>query len=129
MALVHDWLTGMRGGEKCLEVLCELYPEADLFTLVHIPGTVSKVIEDRRIVTSFIQKLPMVRSRYRSYLPFFPSAIERLNVHDYDLVLSTSHCVAKGVIPREDAMHLCYCHTPMRYVWDMYDAYFTSAPR
>jgi len=124
VALVHDWLTGMRGGEKCLEVLCELYPDADLFTLVHIPGTVSEIIEDRRIVTSFIQKLPMVRSRYRSYLPFFPAAIERLNVGDYDLVLSTSHCVAKGVIPREDALHLCYCHTPMRYVWDMYDAYF-----
>lgn len=124
VALVHDWLTGMRGGEKCLEVLCELYPDADLFTLVHVPGTVSKTIENRRIITSFIQKLPMVRSHYRSYLPLFPAAVERLNVREYDLVLSTSHCVAKGVIPGEGALHLCYCHTPMRYVWDMYDAYF-----
>ncbi len=123
-ALVHDWLTGMRGGEKVLEVLCELYPGARIFTLVHVKGSVSPAIEALPIETSFIQGLPMVRSRYRSYLPLFPSAIEKFDIREYDLVISSSHCVAKGVIPRPDARHICYCHTPMRYVWAMYEEYF-----
>jgi glycosyltransferase involved in cell wall biosynthesis len=124
VALVHDWLTGMRGGEKCLEVLCELFPQADLFTLLHNPGTVSPHIEDRRIHTSFIQHLPFATRGYRRYLPLFPAAIERFDLRPYDLVVSTSHCVAKGVRARADALHVCYCHTPMRYVWDQFDAYF-----
>lgn len=124
MALVHDWLTGMRGGEKCLEALCELFPEADIFTLLHIPGSVSPVIERHSIRTSFIQKLPFVRKKYRSYLPLFPTAVELFDLREYDAVLSSSHCVAKGIIPGPGAFHLCYCHTPMRYVWDMYQEYF-----
>lgn len=124
VALVHDWLTGMRGGEKCLEVLCELYPDADLFTLIHNRGSVSEIIERHRIYTSFVQHLPFSRSKYRNYLPLFPTAIEKFDFRDYDLILSSSHCVAKGAIPRKGALHICYCHTPMRYVWEMYDEYF-----
>jgi len=124
IAFVHDWLTGMRGGEKCLEALCELFPEADLYTLVHVPGSVSQTIETHPIRTSFIQKMPFVRKQYRSYLPLFPTAVELFDLSRYDTVVSSSHCAAKGIVPRPDAFHLCYCHTPMRYVWDMYGAYF-----
>ena len=123
VALIHDWLTGMRGGEKCLEVLCDLYPNADIFTLLHNKGSVSDCIEKLNIKTSFIQKLPF-RGKYRLYLPLFPTAIELFDLSAYDLVISTSHCVAKGVITKPDAVHICYCHTPMRYVWDMYHTYF-----
>jgi glycosyltransferase involved in cell wall biosynthesis len=123
VALVHDWLTGMRGGERCLEVLCELFPEADLFTLLHVPGRVSPAIERRRIVTSFVQRLPGAARRYRLYLPLFPAAVERFDLRGYDLVVSTSHCVAKGARPAPGAVHVCYCFTPMRYVWDLYDDY------
>lgn len=125
VALVHDWLTGMRGGEKVLEVLCEIFPQADLFTLLHIPGSVSETIETREINTSFIQRLPFVKKHYRSFLPLFPSAIEGFDLSRYSLVISSSHCVAKGVIPAPDALHISYVHTPMRYVWDKYHDYFS----
>ena len=124
IAIVHDWLTGMRGGEKCLEVLCKLYPSADLFTLLHIPGSVSQTIESHSIHTSFIQNLPFVKSKYRYYLPLMPFAIESFDFRKYDLVLSSSHCVAKSVKPRPGSLHICYCHTPMRYIWDQFDQYF-----
>lgn len=124
VALIHDWLTGMRGGEKVLEVFCEIFPEADLFTLLHIPGSVSSTIESRAIKTSFIQRLPLVRGRYRNMLPLFPLAIEGFDLSGYDLVLSSSHCAAKGVIPPPGALHVSYIHTPMRYVWDMRYDYF-----
>jgi glycosyltransferase involved in cell wall biosynthesis len=124
IALVHDWLTGMRGGEKVLEVLCELYPRAPLYTLLHNRGSVSAVIENRDIHTSFIDRLPFKAKRYRNYLPLFPSAIESFDFSEFDLILSTSHAVAKGALPAPGALHICYCHTPMRYVWEMYDQYF-----
>lgn len=124
VALVHDWLTGMRGGESVLEVICEIFPSADLYTLVHVPGSVSKTIEDRRLVTSFVQGLPLSRSRYRSYLPLFPLAAESFDLSGYDLVVSSSHCVAKGVITPPDTPHISYIHTPMRYVWDRFGDYF-----
>jgi len=124
VALVHDWLTGMRGGERCLEGLCELFPEADLYTLVHSAGTVSSTIERRRIVTSFIQHLPKAQQHYRYYLPLFPLAIERFDFSSYDLILSSSHCVAKGARRPPGALHISYTYTPMRYAWDMYDDYF-----
>ncbi|MEK9627488.1 MAG: glycosyltransferase [Nitrospinota bacterium] len=124
IAIIHDWLTGMRGGEKCLEVLCKLYPEADLFTLLHLPGKVSPVIESHRIHTSFIQNLPFAESKYRYYLPLMPFAIETFDLKDYDLILSSSHCVAKSVKPGPRSLHICYCHTPMRYIWDQFDQYF-----
>jgi glycosyltransferase involved in cell wall biosynthesis len=124
VALVHDWLTGMRGGEKVLEGLCELYPDADLFTLFHQPGSVSPLIERHRIQTSWLQHLPFTSRHYRRYLPLFPSAVERFDLRGYDFVISSSHCVAKSVIPATHARHLCYCHSPMRYAWDQFDAYF-----
>jgi glycosyltransferase involved in cell wall biosynthesis len=114
----------MRGGERCLEVFCELFPEADLFTLLHVPGSVSPVIEARRIVTSFIQRLPDARRSYRRYLPLFPAAIRGFDLSGHDLVLSSSHAVAKGARVPLGALHVCYCFTPMRYVWDLYDEYF-----
>ncbi len=124
VALVHDWLTGMRGGEKCLEVFCELYPEADLYTLLHRKGSVSPRIEGMRIHTSLIQRLPLAARSYRSYLPLMPSAIERFDLTSYDLVLSSSHCVAKGVVTRPETLHVCYCFTPMRYAWESHHRYF-----
>lgn len=124
VALVHDWLTGMRGGEKCLEVFCELFPDADLFTLVYVPGSVSATIAQHRIITSFLQHLPASGRWYRAYLPLMPTAIEMFDLTPYDLVLSSSHCVAKGVIVRPDAIHVSYIHTPMRYAWDLWPQYF-----
>ena len=126
VALVHDWLTGMRGGEKVLEVLCELFPDATLFTLIHNRGSVSPAIERMRIQTSFLQSAPFRKERYRNYLPLFPLAIESFDFSGYDMILSTSHAVAKGAKPPPGALHICYCHTPMRYVWEMYDEYFGS---
>jgi glycosyltransferase involved in cell wall biosynthesis len=124
VALVHDWLTGMRGGEKVLEVLCERFPEAEIFTLLHVPGCVSPVIERHRIHTSPLQHLPGVRHYYRECLPLFPTLIERFDLRGFDLVLSTSHCVAKSALAGPGAVHVCYCLTPMRYAWDQFDAYF-----
>jgi glycosyltransferase involved in cell wall biosynthesis len=124
VALVHDWLTGMRGGEKVLEVLCELHPAADIFTLFHRRGTVSPTIERHRIHTSFVQRLPFAESHYRRYLPLFPFAIEQFDLDGYDLVVSASHCAAKAAVPPGRARHLCYCFSPMRYAWDQFDAYF-----
>jgi glycosyltransferase involved in cell wall biosynthesis len=127
VALVHDWLTGMRGGEKVLEVLCLLFPDADIFTLVHARGSVSQTIESRRITTSFVQRLPMATRYYRRYLPLFPTAVELLNLDGYDLVISASHCVAKSVLVPGTARHVSYCFSPMRYAWDQFDEYFGPA--
>ncbi len=123
VALVHDWLTGMRGGEKCLEALLAVFPEADIHTLLHIPGSVSQSIEARPIRTSFIGRLPGAARHYRHYLPLFPRAVESLDLAGYDLVVSLSHCVAKGALVPPSASHVCYCFTPMRYAWDQYHAY------
>lgn len=124
IALVHDWLTGRRGGEKVLEVFAELFPEADIYTLFHIKGSQHPSIENRRIYVSFLQKFPFIKSHYRYYLPFFPLAVENFDLTDYDIIISSSHCVAKGAIPGPDAFHLCYCFTPMRYAWDQFHYYF-----
>jgi glycosyltransferase involved in cell wall biosynthesis len=127
VALVHDWLTGMRGGEKVLEALCEIYPDADIFTLVHRKGSVSDTIERHRIRTSLVQRLPLATTKYPQYLPLFPFAIEQLSLDQYDLVISSSHCAAKSVIVPGRSVHICYCHSPMRYAWDQFDAYFGPA--
>jgi glycosyltransferase involved in cell wall biosynthesis len=124
VALVHDWLTGMRGGEKVLLSLARLFPDATLFTLLHVAGSVAPELESRTIRTSFVQRLPGVARHYRSYLPLFPTAIGSLDLRDFDLVVSSSHCVAKGAKRGPKAVHVCYCFTPMRYVWDRYDDYF-----
>ena len=124
VALVHDWLTGMRGGEKVLEAIGALFPGAPIYTLFHFPGSVSAAIESHPIVASFLNRAPAIRRRYRHYLPLFPAAIEDFDLSGFDLIVSSSHCVAKGVIPPPGARHVCYCHTPMRYAWDQEHAYF-----
>ena len=124
VALVHDWLNGMRGGEKCLEVLCELFPEADLYTLIHEKGSLSAKIESMSIRTSFVQSMPFGLKKYRHYLPLFPFAIEQFDFSGYDLIVSSSHCVAKGVRHDESVFHISYVHAPMRYMWDQFDIYF-----
>jgi glycosyltransferase involved in cell wall biosynthesis len=127
LALVHDWLTGMRGGEKVLEAIASLYPDAPIFTLLHVPGSVSAQLESHEIRTSFVQQLPRAARHYRQYLPLFPRAIERFDFTGFDFVISTSHCVAKSAIVPRGVPHLCYCHSPMRYAWDQFDAYFGPA--
>ncbi|MEN9799993.1 MAG: hypothetical protein RL653_3690 [Pseudomonadota bacterium] len=124
VALVHDWLVTARGGERVLEALCRMYPDADLFTLLHQRGTQSDEIERRRITCSWLDRVPGVYGRYRHLLPLMPAAIESLRLDGYDLVLSSSHCVAKGVRPAKGARHLAYVHAPMRYMWDLFDEYF-----
>jgi len=116
----------MRGGEKCLEILCELFPDATLCTLLHKKGSVSETISRMKIETSFVQGLPFVANHYRKYLPLFPTAIEQFDLTHYDLIISSSHCVAKGVITSPGTCHICYCHTPMRYAWEMYYTYFSK---
>ena len=127
VALVHDWLTGMRGGEKVLDALCEIFPAAPLYTLVRVPGSVSTRIEARPIHTSFVQRLPRPGRFYRHYLPLYPLAVELFDFSGYDLVISSSHCAVKSVKVPASAVHVCYCHSPMRYAWDQFDAYFGPA--
>lgn len=124
VAIAHDWLTGMRGGEKVLEAMLELFPQADLYTLFHLKGSVSPKIEKQKIQTSFLQKFPLIQSHYRYYLPLFPRAIERLQIKNYDLLITSSHCVAKGITKEKNIPNISYCHTPMRYLWLMTDEYF-----
>jgi glycosyltransferase involved in cell wall biosynthesis len=126
VVLVHDWLTGMRGGERVLEILCELFPKAPLVTLLHVPGAVSSVIESRPITTSPLQRMPWAATKYRYYLPLFPAFAEMTKVRNCDLVISTSHAVAKAMVGARDPkpFHLCYIHSPMRYVWDRFEDYF-----
>lgn len=123
VAVVHDWLTGMRGGERVLEEILRIFPCAEIFTLVHHPGTVSREIEAHPIHTSILQRAPFARRGFRHYLPLFPLAVDSWKPRGFDLVISSSHCVAKAV-RTGDTPHLCYCHTPMRYVWDQFGAYF-----
>lgn len=127
VALVHDWLTGMRGGEKCLAVLCRRFPEAELFTLLHAPGRTAPAIERMRITTSFLQHLPGISRHYRYWLPLMPRAIESLRIPaDADLVVSFSHAVSKSIQPPPGVPHVCYCFTPMRYAWQLRRDYFST---
>lgn len=114
----------MRGGEKVLEAFCEMFPHAEVFTLLHNPGSVSATIEKHQIHTSFINRLPGKTKKYPYYLPLFPTAIEQFDLNGFDFILSTSSCVAKGVRTPPGALHISYVHSPMRYVWDMYEDYF-----
>ena len=128
VALVHDWLNGMRGGERCLELIADLFPGAPIHTLLYVPDAVSDRIRSHPVRPSALRFLPFFRAKYRYYLPFFPRAIERVRLPaDLRLLISTSHCVAKGAIPPPSARHLCYCFTPMRYAWVLQDDYFGTA--
>jgi len=128
VALVHDWLTGMRGGEKALLEFCRMFPKAKVYTLLWNRGTVHPKIEQRIARTSFLQRLPRASSAYRLYLPLFPRAIRSLSIKDADLVISSSHAVAKGVDIPSGVPHVSYVHTPMRYLWDETNSYFRFGP-
>jgi glycosyltransferase involved in cell wall biosynthesis len=127
VAIVHYWLVGMRGGEKVVEALCELFPEADIFTHVVVPEAMSSTLRKHKIQTSWVARLPRARVWYKKYLPLMPIALEQLDLRDYDLVISSESGPAKGVIPAPGAVHVCYCHSPMRYIWNMYHEYRVSA--
>jgi glycosyltransferase involved in cell wall biosynthesis len=126
VAIIHYWLVNMRGGEKMLEALLELFPEADIFTHVYDCSAVSPLINSHCIYTSYIQKLPWSKKLYQKYLPLMPGALNDFNLQKYDLVISSEAGPAKGIIPNPDAYHICYCHSPMRYLWDMYHEYFKN---
>jgi glycosyltransferase involved in cell wall biosynthesis len=126
VAIVHYWLVAMRGGEKVLESLCELFPDAVIFTHVYDAKAVSPTIRRHLIHTTWIARLPFANKLYKSYLPLMPMALEQLDLRAYDLVISSESGPAKGVLTRPDALHLCYCHTPMRYIWNMYFDYQQS---
>lgn len=129
IAIVHYWLVGMRGGEKVLEEICRLYPQADIFTHVFDAARTSTLIKRHRIATTFIARLPLATRLYQKYLPLMPMALEELDLTGYDLVISSESGPAKGVITHPNAVHVCYCHSPMRYLWDQYHLYRGNAGR
>lgn len=124
VVLLHDWLTGFRGGERVLEVFCQMFPDAPIYTLIHKEGSVGDVIESHTINTSFLSGIPGISQHYRKFLPLFPTAAGRLILPKCDLVLSSSHCVIKGVVKPAGSVHVSYLHSPMRYLYDQYDSYF-----
>ena len=128
VAIVHEWLVDHSGSEKVLEQMLHVFPDADLFSMVEfLPDALKPFIQHKPVTTSFIQKLPGARKHYRNYLPLMPLAVEQLDVSGYDIVISNSHAVAKGVITRSDQLHVCYCHSPIRYAWDLYHQYLREA--
>ena len=124
VALVHDWLTGMRGGERVLLELCRLFPQAPIFTLFHDRGSVAPEIESHPIHTSFLDRIPGIARHYRVLLPLFPRAAAALDLSGHDLIVSTSHAAAKAIRKPRGSLHVCYCFTPMRYIWDAESDYF-----
>ncbi len=128
VAIVHEWIVTYAGSERVLEQILQLYPEADLFCVVDfLPPEERGFLTNRRIMTTFIQNLPWARKKYRSYLPLMPLAIEQLDLSGYDLIISSSHAVAKGVLTGPDQLHLCYCYSPMRYAWDLQHQYLRES--
>jgi len=124
VAIIHYWLVSMRGGEKVIEALLEMFPEADIYTHVYNPKTVSPLINSHKVFTSRINRLPFAKKLYQLYMPLMPNALLEFNLQQYDLVISSESGPAKGVVPNPNAYHICYCHSPMRYLWDMYHGYF-----
>jgi glycosyltransferase involved in cell wall biosynthesis len=129
IALVHDWVTGLRGGERVLDTLARNYPDADLFTLFYQAGSTTEAIDALRVRASFLNNAPGARRHYRKLLPLYPLAMRQLRAEGYDLVLSINHSVSKSISIEEGVPHLCYCLTPMRYIWDQIDAYLGRGPR
>ena len=127
VAIVHYWLVTMRGGEKVLEELCRMFPDADIYTNVYVPQKISETIRSHKIYTTKINSWPLASKMYQKYMPFMPKALMELDLTGYDLVISSESGPAKGVCPAPGAFHVCYCHTPMRYLWDMYHEYFAKA--
>lgn len=128
VALVHEWLVTFAGSESVVEQILLLYPQSDLFTLVDfLPDSQRPLILNKTATTSFIQKLPWAKKKYRTYLPFMPLAVEQFDLSAYDVVVSSSHAVAKGVLTGPNQLHICYCHSPMRYAWDLYHQYLNES--
>lgn len=128
IALVHYWIVNWRGGEKVLEALVKLFPDADIYTHIYDPALLAESpLSGKKILTTFIHRLPFARNLYQKYLPLMPIALEQLDLSGYDLVISSESGPAKGVIVPPGTAHVCYCHTPMRYVWDMYHDYLATA--
>ncbi len=127
VAIVHYWLVGMRGGEKVLEALLDMFPQAEIFTHVYVPGKVSATIRRHKVHTTSIARLPFAPQLYQKYLPLMPKALEEIDLSGFDLVISSEAGPAKGVITPPGSVHLCYCHSPMRYIWDQYHVYRDSA--
>jgi glycosyltransferase involved in cell wall biosynthesis len=127
VALVHYWLVTMRGGEKVLEALCEMFPDADIYTHVYDKTKISPIINRHKIYTTSVSRLPFAKKLYTKYLTFMPAAIESIDLSGYDLVISSESGPAKGVIIPSTIPHLCYCHTPMRYLWDYYHRYLKES--
>jgi glycosyltransferase involved in cell wall biosynthesis len=127
VAIVHYWLVNMRGGEKVLEALLEIFPEADIYTHVYNRKAMSDLINSHSVFTSRINRLPFAKKLYQLYMPLMPNALLEFNLQQYDLVISSESGPAKGVVPNPNAFHICYCHSPMRYLWDMYHEYFSKS--
>src|SRR5215831_11666434 len=125
VAIIHDWLLTTRGGEKCLEGFCELFPQADVYTLLYAPERLAGLLKSMNICASRLNDIPSIERVYRYCLPLFPRLIESFDLRNYDLIVSSSHCVAKGIFPHR-ALHISYVHAPMRYVWDQHDSYFAA---
>jgi len=124
IAIVHDWLVTYAGAERVLEQMLNCYPSADLYAVVdHLDKDKRGFIQGKAVTTSFIQKLPFSRTKYRNYLPLMPLAIEQFNLSAYDLIISSSHAVAKGVLTGPDQLHICMCYSPIRYAWDLQHQY------
>jgi glycosyltransferase involved in cell wall biosynthesis len=123
VAIIHYWLVNMRGGEKVVETFCNIFPEADIFTHVYVSDAVSNIIRQHKVTTSFIGSLPAAHRLYKRYLPLMPLALEQLDLRSYDLIISSESGPAKGIIPPPGSLHICYCHSPMRYIWNMFHDY------
>ncbi len=128
VALVHEWLTVIAGSESCFVEFANMYPEADIFVLVSDEESIKKLgIDPKRVTNSFVQKLPKAKTKWKNYLPIFPYAIEQFDLSEYDLIISSSHAVAKGVITNANQIHICYIYSPIRYAWDLYHQYLKEA--
>ncbi len=127
-AIIHEWLVNYAGSERVLEQIVKLFPDSDLFCQVDfLPVDERNFILDKKVKTTFIQKLPLAKTKYRNYLPLMPFAVRRLNVSNYDLIISNSHSIAKGIRKNSKQLHICYCHTPMRYIWDLQSQYLKES--
>lgn len=126
ISLLHYWLTNMRGGENVLDQLCHIWPDADIFTHACNPDILPETIRSHNLKTTFIDKLPGAKNNCQKYLPMMPSALKKLDLGDYDLIISSESGPIKGIRKPQTATHICYCHTPMRYLWDMYEEYFRN---
>lgn len=128
VAVVHEWFISNSGSEKVVGEVLKLFPEADVFSIIdYLPEKDRGFLSGKLITTSFIQNLPFSRTKYRHYLPLMPLAIEQFDVSGYDLIISSSHAVAKGILTGPDQLHICYCHTPLRYAWDLQHQYLREA--